>query len=203
MGTMYLDRLGLVCGLAHSKLPHLGNAGKGVHRQLPHLGDAGTGVVSEDDLTSDTGARAHLIDYMRELAGRLRGVRVCCGNWDRVCGPCPTVKLGTTGVFLDPPYADEADRQSDLYSVDSGSVAHEVRRWAVENGDDPRLRIALCDYGEASGDFPSSWERIQWKASGGYGSQSASGRGRENSSRETIWFSPHCLHPNAMLFFVG
>ena len=173
----------------HRQLPHLGNAGKGVHRQLPHLGDAGTDESTASDLTSGTPVR----EYMRQLAERLRKVRVCCGDWSRVCGPSPTVKLGTTGVFLDPPYADEAKRTDDLYSVDSGSVAHEVRRWALEWGDDPRMRIALCGY-EGEHDIPTSWDCVEWKARGGYGSQ-GNNQARENSAKERIWFSPHCLQP--------
>jgi hypothetical protein len=177
------------------QLPHLGNAGTGVHRKLPHLGDAGTGVEVEclSDPTSGTRARAALLEYMGELARRLRRVRVCCGDWSRVCGPSPTVKLGTTGVFLDPPYADEADRQDDLYATDSGSVAHAVREWAVANGDNPDLRIALCGY-SGEHQMPGSWECVAWKARGGYGSQ-GDGRGRENAGRERIWFSPGCLKP--------
>jgi len=180
----------------HRKLPHLGDAGKGVNRQLPHLGDAGKGVACISDLTSGTREKAFLVGYMRELAERLRKVRVCCGDWSRVCGPSPTVKLGTTGVFLDPPYADESKRTDDLYSTDDGQVAHEARAWAIEQGDDPRIRIALCGY-EGEHDMPSSWQCVSWKARGGYGSQ-GSGAGRENSGRERIWFSPHCL--NAPLF---
>jgi DNA adenine methylase len=198
----------------HRKLPHLGNAGKGVNRQLPHLGDAGTGVHRKrphlgnagtgvecvSDPTSGTRERAFLIEYMRELAERLRRVRVCCGDWSRICGPSPTVKLGITGVFLDPPYADEADRQEDLYATDSGDVAHAVREWALEWGEDPRMRIALCGY-DGEHKMPSTWEEIAWKARGGYGSQGdADGKGRANSKKETIWFSPHCLRPQESLF---
>lgn len=57
-----------------------------------------------------------------------------------------TFKHGITGVFLDPPYADEAQRTDDLYASDSGNVAHAVREWAIANGDNPKLRIALCGY---------------------------------------------------------
>jgi hypothetical protein len=135
---------------------------------------------------------------MFELADRMRRVRVCCGDWSRICGPSPTVKLGTTGVFLDPPYADEADRQSDLYATDDLTVAHAVREWAITNGNHPELRIALCGY-DGEHEMPSSWEAIHWKASGGYGSQ-GEGRGRENAKREMIWFSPHCLRPQESLF---
>ncbi len=182
----------------HRKLPHLGDAGKGVNRQLPHLGDAGTGVECVSDPTSGTPTGLAMRAYLRELAERLRKVRVCCGDWSRICGPSPTVKLGTTAVFLDPPYSDEAGRQSDLYATDSGTVAHDVRAWAIEHGEDPRMRIALCGYaGEHA--MPGDWEEIAWKAAGGYGSQ-GDGAGRANSARETIWFSPHCLRPQGNLF---
>lgn len=175
----------------HRKRPHLGNAGKGINRQLPHLGDAGTECLG--DLTSGTPSRQHLLNYMGELAARLRNVRVCCGDWSRICGPSPTVKHGITGVFLDPPYADEAERTDDLYASDDGQVAHEVRKWALEWGDDPRMRIALCGY-EGEHEIPDTWECISWKARGGYGSQGdEKGKGRNNSGRERIWFSPHCL----------
>jgi hypothetical protein len=193
-----------------SQLPHLGNAGTGVHRQLPHLGDAGTGVHRqrphlgdagrEDDTANGrtwaTPARAALTEYLTGLADRLRFVRVCCGDWSRVCGPTPTVKQGVTGVFLDPPYA--SDRASDLYAVDDRNVAVAVRDWALGWGDDPRMRIALCGY---AGDYamPDSWECVAWKAQGGYGSQ-GDGRGRENAQREVVWFSPHCMVKRVSLF---
>ena len=185
-----LPHLGRGTGV-HRKLPHLGDAGTGVHRKLPHLGDAGAGDVCVSYPTSGTRAHASIVAYMRELAERMRRVRVCCGDWSRICGPSPTVKLGITGVFLDPPYADEADRQDSLYAVDDLSVAHAVREWAIELGNDPRMRIALCGYA-GEHEMPADWECVAWKARGGYGSQS-DGRGRENAARERIWFSPHCL----------
>lgn len=173
----------------HRQLPHLGDAGKGVHRQRPHLGNAGTACI-ESDLTSGTLSREFLLSYMRELAERLRTVRVCCGDWSRVCGPSPTIKHGVTGVFLDPPYADEAARTDGLYAVDDGKVAHAVREWAIEWGEHPLMRIALCGYDEHA--MPPTWELIEWKTRGGYGSQ-GNGSGRENSAKERIYFSPHCL----------
>ena len=149
-----------------------GNAGQGITRQLPHLGTAGLGIFDE-------------------LSVRLRNVRVCQGDWQRVCGPSVTHKRGLTGVFLDPPYADTASRTADLYRTDSDSVAHEVRRWAIENGDNPLMRIALCGY-ESEHVMPSTWECVAWKAQGGYGGQTLSGE-NHNANRERIWFSPHCL----------
>jgi hypothetical protein len=128
---------------------------------------------------------------MQELADRLRRVRVCCGDWSRVCGPSPTTLLGLTGVFLDPPYSAKANRDMGLYSTDDGDVAHAVREWAIAHGDDPKLRIALCGY-DTEHAMPETWVALNWKARGGYGSQ-GNGNGRANAGRETILFSPHCL----------
>lgn len=158
-----------------------GNAGQGVNRKLPHLGDAGRGVKRQCDLLA----------YMQALADRLARVRVCCGDWTRVLGPSPTTKLGITGVLLDPPYSAEADRDMACYSVDCGSVAHECRAWCIRNGADPLLRIALCGYNTEHRELlEHGWTEFAWTAIGGYGS-SYSG----NKERERIWFSPACLQP--------
>ena len=151
--------------------PHLGDAGRGVNRQLPHLGNAGRGVL----------------DAIRE---RVRNVRVCSGDWSRICGPSVTWKHGITGVFLDPPYTAEASRASDLYAEDSLTVGHDVVKWAIENGDNKLLRIAICGY-ENEYVFPSTWDCHAWKAYGGFAGQSADVN--VNATRERIWFSPHCL----------
>lgn len=179
------------------QLVHLGNAGRGVNRQLVHLGTAGQGVnrklvhLGTAGRGEQDGGENGICDWMRMLAARLRRVRVCCGDWSRVCGPSVTVTRGLTAVFLDPPYADTAKRDDRLYSCDSLSVAHGVRKWCLENGDNPELRIALCGY-EGEHEMPESWECVAWKAHGGYGSQ-GNGAGRANKHRERIWFSPHCL----------
>jgi hypothetical protein len=154
--------------------------------------------VQESDLTSGTVSHGQILAYMRALAERLRKVRVCCGDWSRVCGPSVTIKHGITGVFLDPPYADEAERTDNLYASDSGSVARAAATWALEWGDNPDMRIALCGY-EGEHQIPDTWECVAWKAAGGYGSQ-GNGSGRENSGRERIWFSPWCLKPQQSLF---
>ena len=164
------------------QLPYLRSTGMGVIRKRPHLGDAGSGANRQSD---------NLPDYFAGLAARLRRVRVCSGDWSRVCGFTPTSKLGLTGVFLDPPYG-VADRDSRIYgNDDSLTVAAEVREWAVGRGDDPLMRIALCGY-EGEHDFPPSWDCVAWKAHGGYGSQRTNGENL-NPNRERVWFSPHCL----------
>ena len=178
------------------QLPHLGDAGMGVHRQRPHLG-WGVGVQRKLPHLGDAGMG--LADYFSELAARLRRVRVCCGDWERVCGPIPTVRLGLTGVFLDPPYTEEADRDGALYAVENLTVGHEVCAWAVAHGDDPRMRIALCGY-EGEYEMPPAWDCVEWKAAGGYGSQGQN-QARKNSVKERIWFSPYCVEQNSRLPF--
>jgi len=117
------------------KLPHLGDAGMGVHRlsqQLPHLGNAGMGR-----LTSAMPGGA-CTGYLLSIAARLRRTRVTCGDWCRVLTPAVTHRHGLTGVLLDPPYTEGT---RGLYGEDSGDIASEVRAWAIENGDHPKLRM--------------------------------------------------------------
>jgi site-specific DNA-adenine methylase len=177
------------------KLVHLGDNGRGVNRKLVHLGDNGQGVNRQ--LVVLTGyaakgvcARTDLAEYFSALSTRFARVRVCCGDWSRVCGPSVTFKHGLTAVFLDPPYADTANR-SEVYTVDSMSVAYAVRDWAIEMGKRPDMRIALCGY-EGEHQMPQNWECVAWKASGGYEGQSLDGRSG-NCFKERIWFSPACL----------
>lgn len=144
-------------------------------RKLVHLGDNGQG---------------RLIPWFTALSERLARVRVCSGDWSRVCGPSVTFKHGLTGVFLDPPYADTATRQSNLYREDSESVAHAVRVWALANGDNPLMRIALCGY-EGEHEMPDLWSVYRWSAGAGFGGQAVERSG--NGERERVWFSPHCL----------
>ena len=91
----------------HRQLPALGDGGKGVHRKLPGLGDGGRGVHRQlPGLGDAVDGIPFLIEYMRNLASRLRRVRVTCGDWSRVVTPSVTEKHGITAIFLDPPYAE-------------------------------------------------------------------------------------------------
>jgi hypothetical protein len=204
-GVRQLVHLGNAGQGVNRNLVHLGDAGQGVNRQRVHLGNAGQGVNRQlvylgagepgtgGKGIHGNGAAHGILDWFNALSDRLARVRVCCGDWSRVCTPTPTVKQGLTAVFLDPPYADTAQRALNLYRMDSDSIAHDVREWALEHGDDPRMRIALCGY-EGEHKMPKSWTCVPWKAIGGYGSQAA-GRGLANSHRERIWFSKSCLKP--------
>lgn len=174
--------------------------GSGVHapslsQQKPALnGDAGASGHGIHASAFDRKTRG-LYAYMNDLATRLRRVRVCCGDWKRVLTPSVTTYMGVTGVLLDPPYAHDLREQ--CYSEDH-DISADVRTWAIEHGDDPLFRIALCGYeDEHAKDMPDTWEKVAWKAHGGY---SRSERGKKNRAQERIWFSPHCLKAEPPLF---
>jgi hypothetical protein len=150
--------------------------GLGVHAEArPQLADAfarGRGVHGIDlAVTCDERLR-WLVDWMQRLSDRLRTVRVCCGAWERTCSSeSTTTRLGTTGIFLDPPYAHDPDRMRawvrrldgegpeppakrgrksrdpNLYSSDRGDADHlvaEVHRYCREMGRHPEVRIVLA-----------------------------------------------------------
>ncbi|CAB4130537.1 D12 class N6 adenine-specific DNA methyltransferase [uncultured Caudovirales phage] len=200
----------------HAKRPHLMTAGEGVHsianqppppdkaetysqsserrpsRKLPSIGGGARGIHSDGFKPDNGGRLGVLYEYFEDLASRLRNVRVCCGDWARVLTPSVTEANGLTGILLDPPYSADRD---EVYSHDSMDVAHAVREWALANGDNPMLRIALCGY-EGEHEMPESWSVVAWKAVGGYGNQGNSDSlGKKNAKLERIWFSPHCLKP--------
>lgn len=186
------------------QMPHMGgngDTGRGVHRaqlsqKLPHLG------VFVDH-TAKQGVNQHeregaLYDYFRALAARLRRTRVVCGDFARILGPSVTWRHGLTAVFLDPPYADA---EHAITYAGGGDVWKRVTDWCEANGGNTLLRIALCGY-EGTWTPPDGWQAIKWRTPGGYGSQ-GNGRGRENASREIVWFSPYCLGLNALPLFAG
>ena len=178
-----------------------GAAGRGVHASAggrPQLADEysrGRGVHGHDQAETCTARREWLIAWFGRLCDRLRSVRVCCGDWRRVCqSRSVTTRIGLTGVFLDPPYSAAAGRDPNLYAADDLAVADQVRQWCIERGDDPQMRIALCGYeGEHEALAEYGWTPVAWRAQGGYGNR---GGENVNRDRERIWFSPHCLNPD-------
>ena len=98
-------------------------------RKLPHLGDAGRGVAV----------------LMRRLSERLQRVRITCGDWRRVLTPAASrAKTGGDGsiaVFLDPPYATSGD----LYAHSEDGIAQQVHEWAADAPDDLRIVLCGFD----------------------------------------------------------
>ena len=197
MPDMKSDR-GVISSV-NAKSPRLGRGqGRGVSRQLPQPHGNPAALTNEG-----------LTEWLCALSQRLRRVRVCCGDWTRVLGPSVTHKIAMTGVFLDPPYdmrvvSDKAETGRDgaapsdkLYEHHDNEISAKVREWAIENGDNPLLRIAVCGY-EGEHEFPSSWEKVSWKANGGFGNQNPNTNGAINATRERIWFSPYCLRDQTL-----
>lgn len=168
--------------------------GNSINGKRPTLN--GTGVHAGPMYRDCDSRRTYLLEWFRTLQNRLRSVRVCCGSWIRVCkSSSVTTLMGITGIFFDPPYLFEVDgeynRNGMIYSSEDAQVAHAVREYCLERGNDPMMRIALCGLdGEHNLLEQHGWESVPWKAKGGYG-----GNSNENAYKERIWFSPHCLTP--------
>jgi hypothetical protein len=210
------------------QLPHLGNNGQGVNhagarepgvsRQLPHLSSDGRGVnrpqAREPGVSSAAPAEWREEDFhpmtMSEvrrwfafLSARLRHVRILNGDWSRsvttgAAWSLPVRQGGHAGIFVDPPYADTADR-AEVYAHDSFDVAHKVREWALEAGKSERNRIVLAGYDGEHGDAfaRAGWREVEWFSKGflkgGMAQQGADGH---QQGRERLWCSPHCLAPS-------
>ena len=170
---------------AIGQAPHIGHTGKGVHAigQRPHLGNAGKGVTEPYN--------TNIYAWFRQLSERLRRVRVVCGDWSRVCGGDWQDKMGTVGIFFDPPYGSEK-RNADLYHRESLTVAADVRQWAIERGTRESYRIIIAGYLDEHQDLENEgWRRCQWSAQSGY--SSIGKNENDNRHQECLWFSPHCI----------
>jgi hypothetical protein len=192
----------------------------GLSAQVPklatHVGIPAEGVLKyfgPADGTCDA-RREWLVAWFRRLADRLRLVRTCYGHWSRICDSDSTLtRLGTTGVFLDPPYpthrADtgKKSRDGNLYhndkTQDLNKLRDEVLAWCRKWGRDKRIRVAVCCY-EGDGYEPlagDGWTCESWEASGGYANQRRGGKGKaDNAKRERIYFSPGCVSVQPDLF---
>lgn len=223
----------------HAKRPSLGDAksgdgqkgvNSGLSQKKPRLnagGNAadtpGRGIHGLNDQSRGTceQRRAWIVGWFRDLADHLRTIRVCCGDWQRVCDSSSvTNRLGLTGLFLDPPYSLDVgrmhawvqclqgngpepelgkradNRDGNLYATDSADdvdrLVARVHCYCLDRGADPLMRIALCGYeGEHDALEQHGWSVLAWRAHGGYGNRSS--KGRANAGRERIWFSPGCI----------
>lgn len=189
------------------KLPHLGDAGQGVNRKLPHLGNAGLGVNRQRPHLGDAGRgdepqATGIYAYFQQLAARMRKVRVCCGDWSRVCTNGALSYGDKVGIFLDPPYLGDV-RTADLYSCDDHTISIAVRDWAIANGDNPRYRIVLAGYVQEHEDaMPDTWRLYRYSASKSYGTTAAVGQKKGNDANrhnEALWYSPNCLEQQRSL----
>lgn len=155
--------------------------------------------LNASPLLSSAGGGIHglslpVLDWFKKLQERTKRVRVCCGDWKKLITPSITygnkglTQKDITAVFLDPPY--DFNSRKKVYKEDN-DVFSEVCQWATENGNNPRLRIALCGY-EGDHGIPDDWKVFSWQANGGMANL-GSGTGQSNKVLERIWFSPNCL----------
>lgn len=192
-------------------------AGKlsGVHNDLPEkrpqISGSGRGTKYGDGVHAGSPAtlgtcaarREWLLAWFGRLRDRLRQVRVCCGDWSRVCSSeSTTTHLGLTGVYLDPPYPrrtrGKKSRTGKIYATDGAAktpeqIRDEVLAWCREHGANPMMRVVVSGY-EGDGYEalePLGWRCEWWAAPGGYGNMTATGKA--NAKRERLWSSPHCL----------
>ena len=131
------------------------------------------------------------------LAERLKRTYILCTDWSRCLSP---TLLGITdtvhnpcGIFFDPPYATKG--RGRLYRQDNETLALDVQKWAIENQDNPYLKICIAGYANDYNPFPDTWERVVWSTS-----QNRMGRkSKGNWDRtECLWFSPNCLSVKLM-----
>lgn len=120
------------------------------------------------------GNRDSLHEVIAALSARMRHVRIAQGEWSSCVRKWVGIESGTRGVLLDPPYHKRTGRHQGLYSVEDMVIADEVAEWARAKGADALWRIVLCGI-DGEHDMPG-WEKVVW----------------DESSRETIWCSPHC-----------
>ncbi|TWT57688.1 D12 class N6 adenine-specific DNA methyltransferase [Thalassoglobus neptunius] len=205
---------------AWGKSCQIANAFEGVQKSKPSM--RGNGVCVPVYRTQRARQLA-LIDWFGALAERLHNVRILYGDWQRLVSAPSSLGLfnknSISGIFLDPPYAhslarvqqllglateiSDPDRgRTDCYLCDDDKsqvdqLVADVNHWCQQSGSNPRLRIALCGYSGEHDNLVSdhSWTKHSWTTHGGWAntSKKTDTRGKENKSRETIWFSPGCV----------
>lgn len=138
------------------------------------------------------------VSHYKELSKRIENVIILCGDWELTVGSPTAIAGGNingnwkTGIVFDPPYEGE-DHDMELYVTYQEGISKKVRDKALELGEDPRLRIALCGYVEEHDKhIPDTWERLYWTAGIGFGSLRKD-KSNTNRFKEVIWFSPHCI----------
>jgi len=127
------------------------------------------------------------------VAQRVRRIQVMCGDWSRCVTDAALTGCQPVGVFLDPPYGTGT---SVAYEDGTGDTARDVWQWAVEHGDNPRLRIVVAGYDDGR-ELPDGWSVVERAEKGGYANASANA----NRHRERLWLSPHCVHAKQETLF--
>lgn len=185
----------------HGVNASIGGAGYGSRekavRQIPNLARPSIGIFRRtwSSMAGPPDTRmpfASLGEWLTALAARTRRVHFACGEWSRVVSPA-MMYTGLTsysrgdvvGVFADPPYL-----RGDVSYTTDRKLSAQVRTWALQHGDDPRVRIVLAGE-EGEHDMPPTWRVIAWKRKGGLGD--AQRPDKPTRGLERLWLSPHCV----------
>jgi hypothetical protein len=204
--------------------------GKPPDTHRPQIADAysrGRGVHGNDSAEERAARRAWLREWCNALADRLRPVRVCCGNWSRVCdSPSVLTRLGLTGVFLDPPYAPNIDRMlawfahlADPKNVPAPGAGNgkgtnrAAGLYANDRAQDVDRMVAevaawCVKWGDTrdlriavcglEGEYPMLESRGWVKFAWKSLGYGLRGKvGNANATRERIWFNKNCISPEA------
>lgn len=139
------------------------------------------------------------VEWLQYLADSLMTATICCGDWRRIVTNSYTTEKKKDGtgilaaVFLDPPYDKEQQSSGDNnYYKDDGkfNVSAEVRKWCIDNGNDPLYRIVLCGYNDEHDELLAhGWSKAPWGAKQGAGYK----KYEESKRTEYFWISPHCV----------
>lgn len=141
---------------------------------------------------------------LREIAGRVCGLTVMCGDWRRTCESAALARPGGA-YFLDPPYGVGDLRygaavrpvapvgrpkptQLDILWGDPSHVLRDALAWALDAGA-RGVRVCLASPASYAGDFGPGWQLYRWRRAGGavFG-----GRGEDADRDELLAFSPAC-----------
>lgn len=218
------------CVYGANRLPHLGNAGRGINRpkqKLPSLSDAGMGVHRPSQHTSrqmphlsgggqGINRTSQQIPYLRDGGKGILRIetditpyfRELSARMRRVrvcCGDWSRV-LGPSVTFkqgLTGIFLDPPYDQ-DIRCKDvyamDTPVATDVRKWCLENGENKLLRIALCGYEGEHDELEDHGWSVLAWKAKGGYGSQAKGQARENSKKERVWFSPYCLKNTQITF---
>ena len=125
--------------------------------------------------------------WFDDVVNRISRVQVLCGDWSRCVTPAVLCigdrQCSCVGIFLDPPYGTG---NGVAYEDNTGNTARDVWAWAVEHGNNPRLRIVVAGYDDR--ELPHGWSQVERSEASGLG------RCNGNRHRERLWLSPHCYH---------
>ncbi len=167
---------------------------------IPHIVNNGTGIHASKKYKN-------IKEWFEILSKRLRRVRIVNGEWNRILGGnWQDGHWRTVGIYLDPPYStDRTGRKNGLYHIDHDTIAHDVRKYCIKNGNRENFKIILSGYsGEHEELAEYGWIKINWIANGGYSNRNKD-KSNNNRFKEVLWINPTIVkeNNNSTIFNIG